>query len=74
MNEILNLLADNILLLLGMVMGMALIGLRKLAAKTENTLDDQAVEAIDKNKEGIIAKLAAMLAKLIRPKKDEPKQ
>lgn len=71
MNEVLALLADNALLLVGLVMGLLMVGLKKLAAKTDNKIDDQVVAKIVENKEGLSKKLVALLLKKL--KKDEPK-
>lgn len=74
MNEVLMILADNMLLLIGLVAGLALVGLKKLATKTENKLDDKIVAEVESRKESIVAMVAKKLSEMIRPKKDEPKK
>jgi len=66
MEEVLNLLAENMLLLVGFAMGALLVFVRKQAAKSENKIDDQVVEFAEKNKESINQKIAAVLKKLIK--------
>lgn len=69
MEAIVGLLSENALLIAGLVMSLVVIGLRKVAEKTETKLDDQGVELVEKNKEKISAKLAELIKKLLNKKK-----
>lgn len=69
------LLAENMLLLVGLVVGAAALGLKLLAKKTENTLDDKMVEKLEENKDVLANKIADLInSKLLKkeaPKADE---
>jgi hypothetical protein len=66
MAEMMALLADNSLLLSGLVVGLAVIALRMVAKKTENTLDDKGVELLEQHKVSVVAKAAALMKRLLK--------
>ena len=72
----LELLAENMLLIVGLVAGALMVGLKAIAKKTDNTLDDKAVVALEKNKDGIVAKIVALILSKLKPevKAPEPKE
>lgn len=66
MAEMMVLLADNSLLLSGLVVGLVVMALRMMAKKTENKLDDKGVELLEQHKISVVAKVSALMKKLLK--------
>ena len=62
-------LIENLNVIVGLLLGLGIIGLRKLADKTETDLDNKALDKVEENKPGIIAKITELLKKLLIKKK-----